>query len=136
MISVAECCVRKELFLKYLKHKNGSETKAYKKQCYKVIETNQFHFSDEYEYQGDYENKDKSYCRPSKVMKDVANVTAARKECSDDPKCGMFVDNGGTGTKFYSCASDANIYSSRKSTIYFKGKFLPKICDSFDDLLF
>ena len=61
-------------------------------------------------------------------MNDVKNVTDARKECSDDPKCAMFVDNGGSGTKFYSCAPDANVYRSRtsKSIIYFKGNFLHK----------
>ena len=58
-------------------------------------------------------------------MEDVNNVTDATKQCSDDPKCGMFVDNGGSGTKFYSCAPDANVYRSRrsKSIIYLKSKF-------------
>ena len=56
---------------------------------------------------------------------DVKDVTDARKKCSDDPKCGMFYDHGGNGTKFYSCAPDANVYRSRrlKSIIYFKSKF-------------
>ena len=67
-------------------------------------------------------------------MKGVNNTDDARKQCSGDPKCGMFVDNGGTGTKFLSCASNANVFSSRKSKIYFKGKFSPKIWDWCGDL--
>ena len=57
-------------------------------------------------------------------MKGVGNLTEARKECSQDPDCGMFVDNGGNGTKFYYCSPDANVYKTRtsKSITYLKSK--------------
>ena len=78
----------------------------------------------EYEYKGEYDIRNKTYCRQAISMEGVGNLTEARKECSHDTNCGMFVDNGGLGTKFYSCTPDANVYKTRtsKSITYLKSK--------------
>ena len=44
----------------------------------------------------------------------------AKKECSNNPKCHMFFDDVGTGTKFYACENTSSIRGTLEGSILYQ----------------